>query len=92
MGDIAVLAGGQVISQDMGMRLEKVTVNLLGKVDKVRITKDNTTLIGGRGNKKDIEARERQIETQIEKTTSTYDQEKLQERLARLREEWLLSG
>ena len=84
LGDIAVLTGGQVISQDMGMRLEKVTVDLLGKVDKVRITKDNTTLIGGRGNKKDIEARERQIRAQIEKTTSTYDREKLQERLARL--------
>ena len=84
LGDIAVLTGGQVISQHMGMRLEKVTVDLLGKVDKVRITKDNTTLIGGRGNKKDIEARERQIRAQIEKTTSTYDREKLQERLARL--------
>jgi len=84
LGDIAVLTGGQVISQDMGMRLEKVTVDLLGKVDKVRITKDNTTLIGGKGNKKDIEARERQIRAQIEKTTSTYDREKLQERLARL--------
>jgi len=85
LGDIAVLTGGQVISQDMGMRLEKVTVDLLGKVDKVRITKDNTTLIGARGNKKDIEARERQIRAQIEKATSTYDREKLQERLARLR-------
>ncbi|HXL02765.1 MAG TPA: chaperonin GroEL [Candidatus Atribacteria bacterium] len=84
LGDLAVLTGGQVISQDIGMKLEKVTPDLLGEADKVRITKDSTTIIGGRGNKKDIEARERQIRAQIEKTTSTYDREKLQERLAKL--------
>ena len=85
LGDLAVLTGGQVISRDIGMKLEKVTVDLLGKADKVRVTKDSTTIIGGRGNKKDIEAREKQIRAQIEKTTSTYDREKLQERLAKLR-------
>jgi len=85
LGDLAVLTGGQLISQDMGMKLEKVTVDLLGKADKVRVTKDETTIIGGRGNKKDIEAREKQIRAQMEKTTSTYDREKLQERLAKLR-------
>ena len=77
LGDLAVLTGGQVISRDIGMKLEKVTVDLLGKADKVRVTKDSTTIIGGRGNKKDIEAREKQIRAQIEKTTSTYDRGKV---------------
>ncbi|MDE2352115.1 MAG: chaperonin GroEL, partial [Alphaproteobacteria bacterium] len=82
--DIAVLTGGQVISEDLGIKLENVKVNMLGTAKKVRITKDDTTIIDGAGKKADIQARVGQIKAQIEETTSDYDREKLQERLAKL--------
>jgi chaperonin GroEL len=82
--DIAVLTGGQVISEDLGIKLENVTVDYLGTAKKVRLTKDDTTIIDGSGAKADIEARTAQIRAQIEETTSDYDKEKLQERLAKL--------
>jgi chaperonin GroEL len=82
--DIAVLTGGQVVSEELGIKLENISVNDLGKCKTVRIDKDNTTIVDGAGNKKDIEARVRQIRAQIEDTTSDYDREKLQERLAKL--------
>ena len=82
--DIAVLPAGQVISEDLGIKLENVTLEMLGTAKRVRIDKDNTTLIDGAGKKKDIEARCGQIRAQIEETTSDYDREKLQERLAKL--------
>jgi chaperonin GroEL len=82
--DIAVLTGGQVISEDLGIKLESVTINMLGRARRVRIERENTTIVGGAGAKKDIEARVRQIRQQIEETTSDYDREKLQERLAKL--------
>ncbi len=82
--DMAILTGGQVISEDLGIKLENVTLDMLGGAKKVRIDKDNTTIIDGAGKKKDIEARCEQIRTQIEETTSDYDREKLQERLAKL--------
>ena len=82
--DIAVLTGGQVISEDLGIKLENVTLDMLGRAKKVVITKDDTTLVGGAGKKADIEARVAQIRQQIEDTTSDYDREKLQERLAKL--------
>jgi chaperonin GroEL len=82
--DIAVLTGGQVISDDLGIKLENVTLDMLGKAKKVRIDKENTTVIDGAGKKKDIEGRIAQIRAQIEETTSDYDKEKLQERLAKL--------
>ena len=82
--DIAVLTGGQVISEDLGMKLENVTLDMLGKAKKVSITKDNTTIIDGSGVKAEIEARVAQIRQQIEDTTSDYDKEKLQERVAKL--------
>src|SRR5471030_141305 len=82
--DIATLTGGQVISDDLGIKFESVTLDMLGKAKKVRIDKDNTTIIDGAGKKKDIEARVAQIRAQIEETTSDYDKEKLQERLAKL--------
>ena len=82
--DIAVLTGGQVISDDLGIKFENVTLDMLGKAKKVRIDKDNTTIIDGAGKKKDIEGRIVQIRAQIEETTSDYDREKLQERLAKL--------
>jgi len=82
--DIAVLTGGQVISDDLGIKFESVTLDMLGKAKKVRIDKDNTTIIDGAGKKKDIEGRVAQIRAQIEETTSDYDREKLQERLAKL--------
>ncbi|MEE2690600.1 MAG: chaperonin GroEL [Pseudomonadota bacterium] len=82
--DIAVLTGGQVISEDLGIKLENVTIDMLGKAKKVSINKDDTTIIDGAGDKKDIEARTSQIRRQIEETTSDYDREKLQERLAKL--------
>ena len=82
--DIAVLTGGQVISEDLGIKLENVTLDMLGRAKKVVITKDDTTLVGGAGKKADIEARVAQIKAQIEDTTSDYDREKLQERLAKL--------
>ena len=84
LGDIAVLCGGQVISEDMGIKLENVTTNDLGRCKKVKIDKDNTTIIEGAGEKPDIEGRVKQLRTQIEETTSDYDREKLQERLAKL--------
>ena len=82
--DIAVLTGGQVISEDMGIKLENVTSSDLGKCKTVKIDKDNTTLVEGAGSKNAIEGRVRQIRTQIEETTSDYDREKLQERLAKI--------
>src|SRR5579863_146201 len=82
--DIAILTGGQLISDELGMKLENVTVNMLGRARKVVIDKENTTIVNGAGKKKDIEARVGQIKAQIEETTSDYDREKLQERLAKL--------
>src|SRR4249919_1596757 len=82
--DIAILTGGQLISDELGMKLESVTVNMLGRAGKVVIDKENTTIVKGSGKKKDIEARVTQIKAQIEETTSDYDREKLQERLAKL--------
>ncbi|MFW2342508.1 chaperonin GroEL [Brevundimonas sp.] len=82
--DIAVLTGGQVISEDLGIKLENVTLDMLGKAKKVTITKDDTTIVDGVGEKDAIEARIAQIKRQIEDTTSDYDKEKLQERLAKL--------
>ena len=82
--DIAVLTGGQVISEDLGIKLENVTLQMLGRAKKVSISKDNTTIVDGAGKKKEIEGRISQIKVQIEETTSDYDKEKLQERLAKL--------
>jgi len=82
--DIAVLTGGELISEDLGIKLENVTVQMLGKAKRVTITKDDTTIVSGGGKKPDIEARISQIKQQIEDTTSDYDKEKLQERLAKL--------
>jgi len=82
--DIAVLTGGELISEDLGIKLENVTVQMLGKAKKVAITKDDTTIVSGAGKKTDIEARIGQIKQQIEDTSSDYDKEKLQERLAKL--------
>ena len=82
--DIAILTGGQVISEDLGVKLENVTLNDLGRCKNVRIDKDNTTVIDGAGKKADIEGRINQIRVQIDETTSDYDREKLQERLAKL--------
>lgn len=82
--DMAILTGGQVVSEDLGIKLENVTPAMLGSAKKIRIDKDNTTIVDGSGKKKDIEARCNQIRQQIEETTSDYDREKLQERLAKL--------
>jgi chaperonin GroEL len=82
--DLAILTGGQVISEDLGIKLETVTLDMLGRAKRVSITKDDTTIVDGAGKKKDIEARVGQIKRQIEETTSDYDKEKLQERLAKL--------
>ncbi|MFZ3033262.1 MAG: chaperonin GroEL [Parvibaculum sp.] len=82
--DIAILTGGQVISEELGIKLENVTPDMLGKAKRIRITKEDTTIIDGTGKKKDIEGRVAQIKRQIEDTTSDYDKEKLQERLAKL--------
>jgi chaperonin GroEL len=82
--DIAVLTGGQAISEDLGIKLENVTLTMLGRAKKVTIEKENTTIVSGAGKKADIEARIHQIKAQIEETTSDYDREKLQERLAKL--------
>jgi chaperonin GroEL len=82
--DIAILTGGQVISEDLGIKLENVTLDMLGTAKKVSIDKDNTTIVEGAGKKSDIQARCGQIKAQIEETTSDYDKEKLQERLAKL--------
>ncbi len=82
--DIAILTGGQVISEDLGVKLENITLNDLGTCKSVKIDKDNTTIIDGAGKKSNIEGRVRQIRSQIEETTSDYDREKLQERLAKI--------
>ena len=82
--DIAILTGGTVISEDLGIKLETVTLEMLGRAKKVTIDKENTTIVDGAGKKSDIEARVKQIKAQIEETTSDYDREKLQERLAKL--------
>ncbi|MDA8305458.1 MAG: chaperonin GroEL [Deltaproteobacteria bacterium] len=82
--DIAILTGAQVISEEKGIRLENVTLNDLGRAKTIRIDKDNTTIVDGAGDRKALEGRVRQIRTQIEETTSDYDREKLQERLAKL--------
>jgi chaperonin GroEL len=82
--DIAVVTGGQVISEDLGIKLENVKLDMLGTAKKIRIDKDNTTIVDGAGKKADIQSRVTQIKAQIEETTSDYDKEKLQERLAKL--------
>jgi chaperonin GroEL len=82
--DIAALTGGQVISEDLGIKLENVTLDMLGRAKRVRIEKENTAIIDGAGKKEDIVARTNQIRAQIEETTSDYDREKLEERLAKL--------
>jgi chaperonin GroEL len=82
--DIAILTAGEMIAEDLGIKLESVTLPMLGRAKKVRIDKENTTIIDGAGKKKDIEARVNQIKAQVEETTSDYDREKLQERLAKL--------
>ena len=82
--DIAILTGAQAVSEDLGIKLDKVTVSMLGRAKKVMIEKENTTIVSGAGKKSDIEARIKQIRAQIEETTSDYDKEKLQERLAKL--------
>jgi chaperonin GroEL len=84
LGDIAVLTSGQVLSEDLGVRLENVTINDLGKAKTVKVDKDNTTIVDGHGGREAIEGRIKQIRSQIEDTTSDYDREKLQERLAKL--------
>jgi chaperonin GroEL len=82
--DIAVLCGGQVVSEELGVKLENVTVDDLGKAKSIRIDKDNTTIIDGAGSRESIEGRIKTLRAQIEETTSDYDREKLQERLAKL--------
>ena len=82
--DIAILTGGQVISEDLGIKLENVTLNMLGRAKNVKIEKENTTIVDGAGEKSEIQGRCEQIKAQIEETTSDYDREKLQERLAKL--------
>jgi chaperonin GroEL len=82
--DIAVLTGGQVISEDLGVKLEHVAIEQLGRAKRIVVDKDNTTIVGGAGNRKQIDARIEQIRREVEKTTSDYDREKLQERLAKL--------
>src|SRR5262249_58960071 len=82
--DIATLSGGQAITEDLGLKLESVTLKDLGRAKRVTVDKDNTTIVDGAGKKQDIEARVKQIRAQIEETTSDYDREKLQERLGEL--------
>jgi chaperonin GroEL len=82
--DIAILTGGTAISEDLGIKLDQVKLDMLGKAKKVTIEKENTTIVNGAGKKKDIEGRIAQIKAEIEETTSDYDREKLQERLAKL--------
>jgi chaperonin GroEL len=82
--DIAILTGGQVVSEELGIKLESISAKDLGSAKRIVIDKDNTTIVDGAGKRKDIEARVKQIRTQIEETTSDYDREKLQERLAKL--------
>ena len=84
LGDMAALTGGKVISDDIGIKLENVEIEMLGRVAKIRVAKEETTIIEGRGSKKDIQGRIAQIKKEIETTTSDYDKEKLQERLAKL--------
>jgi chaperonin GroEL len=84
LGDIATLTAGEMISEDLGIKLETVTLTMLGQAKKVTIDKDNTTIVDGNGSADDIKARVEQIKAQIEVTTSDYDREKLQERLAKL--------
>ena len=81
--DIGILTGGQVISEDLGIKLENVTIDMLGTAKRIVIDKENTTIVQGAGKKKEIEGRCNQIRAQIEETTSDYDKEKLQERLAK---------
>ncbi|MCD6107693.1 MAG: chaperonin GroEL [Caldisericaceae bacterium] len=82
--DIAILTGGQVISEDLGLKFESITLDMLGRADIIKVDKDNTTIVSGKGNKKDIDARINQIKEQVKTTTSNYDKEKLEERLAKL--------
>src|SRR5207245_5435525 len=82
--DIAILTGGKAISEDLGIKLENVKLEDLGKAKKISIDKDNTTIVEGAGKRADIEGRVKQLRTQIDETTSDYDREKLQERLAKL--------
>ncbi len=82
--DIAVLTGGKVISEEQGFKLENATLDMLGRAEKINIDKDNTTIVNGAGKKNEIQGRVAQIKAQIETTTSDYDKEKLQERLAKL--------
>src|SRR5438093_8175313 len=82
--DIAILTGGQVISEELGLKLENTTLNDLGRAKRVIVDKDNTTIVDGKGKDTDIEGRKAEIKAQIEKSTSDYDKEKLQERLAKL--------
>src|SRR5260370_32560331 len=82
--DIAILTGGTMVSADLGIKLENVTINMLGRAKKVTVEKENTTIVSGAGKKTDIQARIAQIKAQIEETTSDYDRQKLQERLAKL--------
>ena len=84
LGDIAILTGGKAITEDLGIKLEGVKLEDLGKAKRITIDKDNTTIVDGAGKSGDIEGRVREIRAQIEKTTSDYDKEKLQERLAKL--------
>ena len=82
--DIAVLTGGQVISEELGLKLENVTFEQLGRAKRIVVDKDNTTIIGGGGDRKEIDGRVQQIRREIDKSTSDYDKEKLRERLAKL--------
>src|SRR5690606_23117461 len=82
--DIAILTGGTVISEERGFKLENATIDMLGRAEKINIDKDNTTLVNGAGDKAAIKGRIAEIKAQIDKTTSDYDREKLQERLAKL--------
>src|SRR5204863_2037267 len=82
--DLAILTGGRVIAEELGVKLENLTLNDLGRAKRIVVDKDNTTIVDGAGKKADIEGRIKQIRTQIEETTSDYDREKLQERLAKM--------
>src|SRR5438046_9379270 len=82
--DIAILSGGQVISDEVGLKLENITLDLLGTARKITVTKDETTIVEGNGKEEDIKGRINQIKNEIDKTDSDYDREKLQERLAKL--------
>ena len=86
--DLAILTAGKLLSEDLGIKLENITMEDLGRAKRVVIDKDNTTLVEGAGHSQDIEGRVKQIRTQVEETTSDYDREKLQERLAKLVGAW----